>query len=59
MIELDWPYCGERRKEVRSNTLTPWQLELARSLRGGKETVYDKPKQVKVYEWDEKYGRNY
>ncbi len=54
MIELEWPYCGERRKEVRKNPRNQWELELAKSLRGGKETVYEKPKKpIQVYDWDD------
>lgn len=54
MYDVDWPMCGERRKEVRKNPRNQWEQKLAESLRGGKETII-KPeikKPIKVYDWE-------
>jgi len=53
-IDIKWPACGERRREVRKNPRNQYEQKLAESLRGGKESFYRvPPKQVAIYQWNE------
>lgn len=55
-VDLEWPACGERRREVRKNPRNQFEQQLAESLRGqGNENFYNvKPKKLKsTYDWNE------
>lgn len=51
-IDMKYPYCGERRNSPRRPARNQYEQQLWESLRGGKETIYEKPKKPKPrYDW--------
>lgn len=54
MYEMPWPHCGERRKIPRKTNMSQWEHKLAKTLRGGTETIYrtETKQRPKIYQWD-------